>query len=188
MNRSSPFSTPDTRAARQISSRYGKVMRENVTARANLPGYSRKPGASTSITCGMKISPAMVSAPSQNAITARVSLANWRAGGWPSAASMPEKAGTKAALKAPSPNRRRNRLGRRRATKKASATGPVPSIAAIIMSRTKPSRRLAMVQPPTVRTLRSMGLPVAQAGESVAEFKSLTRQHYAFAALNRTIC
>ena len=46
---------------------------------------------------------------------------------WPSRCSRPEKAGTKAALKAPSPNRRRNRLGSLSATKKASAIGPAPS-------------------------------------------------------------
>ena len=65
----------------------------------------------------------------------------------------------KAALNAPSPNRRRNRLGSRRATKNASATGPSPSRAAISMSRAKPSTRLAIVQPPTVTMPRSIRLP-----------------------------
>jgi hypothetical protein len=36
----------------------------------------------------------------------------------------PANSGTKAALNAPSPNRRRNRLGKRKATTKASATEP----------------------------------------------------------------
>jgi hypothetical protein len=72
---------------------------------------------------------------------------------------MVEIDGTKAALKAPSPNRRRNRLGRRSATKVASAIGPVPSMAAMRMSRTKPRMRLAIVQTPTVKAPRIM--PVA---------------------------
>jgi len=72
--------------------------------------------------------------------------------------SRPENPGTKAALKAPSPNSRRNRLGSRLARKNASATGPAPSRAAISISRAKPRMRLAMVQPPTVRIPRSIGL------------------------------
>ena len=59
--------------------------------------------------------------------------------------------------RAPSPNRRRNRLGSFNATKKASAIGPVPSRAAISMSRAKPRTRLTRVQPPTVRMFLSMG-------------------------------
>ena len=44
----------------------------------------------------------------------------------PSVCSSPENAGMNAALNAPSPNRRRNRLGSFNATKNASAIGPVP--------------------------------------------------------------
>ena len=89
-------------------------------------------------------------------MTAMVSWAKVLALSAPSRWSREEKAGTKAALKAPSPNRRRNRLGRRLATKNASATGPAPARAAIRISRRKPRRRLAMVQPPTVRMPRSI--------------------------------
>src|SRR5689334_11988371 len=116
----------------------------------------------------MKISPAMVRAPSQKVITANASEANWRAACGPSALSMPANSGTNAALNAPSPNSRRNRFGNFSATKNASATGPAPSIAAISMSRAKPSTRLAMVQPPTVRTPRSMGR--SSAGRRAASF------------------
>src|SRR5262249_8556988 len=42
-------------------------------------------------------------------------------------------------------------LGRRSATKNASATGPAPRIAASMMSRTKPGRRDTSVSPPTAR-------------------------------------
>src|SRR5829696_3336092 len=50
-------------------------------------------------------------------------------------------------------------LGRRSATKKASATGPAPRIAASIMSRTKPVSRDTRVSPPTVRMRSIIKLP-----------------------------
>ena len=58
--------------------------------------------------------------------------------------------GTKAVLNAPSAKKRRNMLGRAKAIRNASATGPAPRNAAIITSRMNPSRRLSKVQPPTV--------------------------------------
>ena len=134
-------------------------MRASSTVRANFAGMSAKPGAKTVITCGMKISPSAVNVPSQKTITAKASRAKSCAAAGPSAVSRPENSGTKAALKAPSPNRRRNRLGSLLATKNASATGPVPSSAAINMSRNRPRTRLAMVQTPTVNTPRSMAPP-----------------------------
>src|SRR5262252_10259565 len=57
----------------------------------------------------------------------------------------------KAALKAPSAKMARKWLGRRSATKNASATGPAPRMAASIMSRANPVRRDTSVKPPTVR-------------------------------------
>src|SRR5262245_55598823 len=56
-----------------------------------------------------------------------------------------------AALKAPSAKMARKWLGSRKATKKASATGPAPRIAASMMSRAKPVTRETSVKPPTVR-------------------------------------
>ena len=82
------------------------------------------------------------------------SSAKARAASLPSPSRRLANSGTKAELKAPSPNSRRNRLGKRNATKKASATAPVPSTAAIRMSRTKPNTRLTMVRPPTVAKAR----------------------------------
>src|SRR5690606_10620232 len=46
--------------------------------------------------------------------------------------------GTKACENAPSANRRRNRLGMRKATQKASVSGPAPKELAIRMSRIRP--------------------------------------------------
>src|SRR5689334_20719707 len=57
----------------------------------------------------------------------------------------------KAALNAPSAKMARKWLGSRKATKKASATGPAPRIAASMISRAKPVTRETSVKPPTVR-------------------------------------
>ena len=98
----------------------------------------------------MNISPNMVSVTSQKASTAAASSVKPRATSSPSVASRPENTGTKAELNAPSPNRRRNRFGRRLATRNASDSAPAPRKAAISWSRMRPSTRLAMVQLPTV--------------------------------------
>ena len=88
--------------------------------------------------------------------TESASSPNLRASASPSPSSARVYSGTKAELKAPSAKSRRKRLGKRKATKKASATGPVPRAAAMKMSRTKPRRRLVAVAPPTVaKFLRS---------------------------------
>ena len=73
-----------------------------------------------------------------------------------------ENSGMKAVLKAPSAKKRRNMLGRDSAIRKASATGPVPSHAAIRISRTKPDARDTIVQLPTDRKPRtSPGLAIS---------------------------
>src|SRR5690606_3428094 len=77
----------------------------------------------------------------------------------PACSSAPENIGTKAVLKAPSANSRRNRLGKRKAAKKASAAGAVPSTAAISASRTKPATRLISVSEPTETKLRNRLMP-----------------------------
>src|SRR4051812_2107500 len=63
----------------------------------------------------------------------------------------------KALLKAPSPKIARKWFGRRNATTKASATGPVPMVAAITTSRKNPVMREASVHPPTEAILPSIG-------------------------------
>ena len=153
-----PFSTPEEQGGEAGSAAYrGKgVIRASSTTSANLAGSLVKPAAKTVITAGMNSSNTRVSPISHAAMAAVASSANFCAASWPSAASRPLKAGTKAALNAPSPNRRRNRLGSLVATKNASATGPAPNRAARMTSRRKPRTRLAMVQPPMVRMPRSM--------------------------------
>src|SRR4051794_15779728 len=62
----------------------------------------------------------------------------------------------KALLNAPSPKIARKWLGRRSATTNASATGPVPIVAAITTSRKKPVTRETSVHPPTEAILRNI--------------------------------
>ena len=63
--------------------------------------------------------------------------------------------GTKAASVAPSPTRRRSRLGIRNATKNASAPRPAPKTEPITISRPKPAMRLSSVSPPICPTART---------------------------------
>ena len=62
--------------------------------------------------------------------------------------------GTKACENAPSANIRRNKLGKRNATKKASVAIPAPKPWAMTKSRTKPSTRDNKVMPLTVARAR----------------------------------
>ena len=57
--------------------------------------------------------------------------------------------GMKAVLNAPSANKRLNMFGKEKATKKASAVGPVPKKFAISMSLMKPKTLLINVHNPT---------------------------------------
>ena len=121
-------------------------MRLRSTARSNFAGSAAKPGASAKVSQTMPISATTVTTISAAASTASDSSAKRRASSSPSLSWVLVKSGTKAEAKAPSAKRRRKRLGRRWATKKASATGPVPSAAAMNMSRTKPRTRLVAVR------------------------------------------
>jgi hypothetical protein len=68
----------------------------------------------------------------------------------PLATNFEEKSGTKAEVNAPSANKLRNKFGSLKETKKASETMPAPKKLAIIISRTKPVKRLIIVKPPKV--------------------------------------
>ena len=65
----------------------------------------------------------------------------------------PVKSGTKATFNVPSAKSERNKLGKRRATKKASAIILAPRKRAIRISRTKPTNLLMAVPPLTVAIL-----------------------------------
>jgi hypothetical protein len=77
------------------------------------------------------------------------------------------KTGITAVDRAPSASRRRSMLGMRKATKKASVTGPAPKASATTMSRTKPRTRLASVAAlmlPSARTTWRSSLTGAPRG------------------------
>ena len=139
----------------EMNSRYGNVIRVNSTARSYFIGSSEKPGAKISMKDGMISSNTTSSTSWMTSRNARTCSAKIRACDLPCPTRNAENIGTKAALNAPSANSARKWLGSRNATKKASATGPAPSNAAVRISRTKPRTRLARVRPPTERILRN---------------------------------
>src|SRR4051794_15607784 len=121
------------------------------TVRWNFSGLSLKPGAITvSTSSGIASSMAMVIAVSTVNRTPNTSSEKRRAPLMPFASISLAKSGTKAVLKAPSANSRRKVLGNWKAALKASAIGPVPSAAAISISRPKPRARLISVPEATV--------------------------------------
>ena len=125
-------------------------MRLRSTASSNFSGSATKPGASAKVSHTMPISATMVTRITAAASAASASSAKRSASFSPSLSWVLVKSGTKAEAKPPSAKMRRKRLGRRWATKKASATGPAPRAAAMKMSRMKPRTRLVAVAPPTV--------------------------------------
>src|SRR5689334_24923420 len=70
-------------------------------------------------------------------------------------------------------------LGNRSATKKASATGPAPRIAASMMSRRKPVRRDTSVSPPTVRMRSIMVRPLSRHGRACPDHPRLFHDNFA---------
>ncbi len=138
------------------------MIRDSSTAKANLAGSSRQPEPISATKAGMKMTNTAVIAISIGRNTACTSSAKRRASSIPpSPWRRWLNKGTKPWLKAPSPNRRRNRLGMRKAKAKASAAMPAPITRAKIISRAKPRIRLTMVRPPIVPVAfqRFMALP-----------------------------
>jgi hypothetical protein len=121
-----------------------------VTARSKIGFSAVKPGAITQITAGMATIISRVNGTSTISRQACACRANTSAASRPSPCSSRANSGTKAAEKAPSAKRRRNRLGSLKATMKASATGPDPSTADRTISRPKPTMRDSKVKKPTV--------------------------------------
>ena len=147
-NRPVAFSTPDSSAASEISRMYGKQTRLNAVASSSRPS-SAKPAAMANTNQGMMAWASNVSTISTPARPEKASRANSSAPSLRS--SLRENIGTNAVLKAPSAKNLRNMLGKAKATRKASATGPSPKREAIRMSRAKPNTRDTSVHAPTVR-------------------------------------
>lgn len=80
----------------------------------------------------------------------KASIAKTRADDLPFCFKILEKIGTKETFKVPSAKRLRNKFGKRKATKKASAHIVAPKNQAINISRPKPIIRLSIVNPLTV--------------------------------------
>ena len=86
---------------------------------------------------------------------------SWCVAASPCCCLLAASTGTKAWLKAPSANRRRNRLGMRKATLKASVMALAPNIDAMSNSRPSPVMREARVSSDTVDTdLKRLTRPV----------------------------
>ncbi|MDT4841225.1 hypothetical protein FQZ97_750700 [compost metagenome] len=99
---------------------------------------------------GMESSMAIVMKSSTVNRTPKTSSEKRRAPSMPFFSISLANSGTKAALNAPSANNLRNVFGKRKAALNASATGPVPSAAAMNISRVKPKMRLISVPDATV--------------------------------------
>ena len=78
---------------------------------------------------------------------------------WPCATSCRTSQAVSVMDKEPSPSRRRSRCGRRRAATRASATGPQPTIQAMPISRTSPSRRESRVNNASIPAVRAIRAP-----------------------------
>src|SRR5579885_1936374 len=88
---------------------------------------------------------------------------------------------TKPCEKEPSANRRRKKLGMRKATKNASAYRPAPNCPAMTMSRTKPKTRDTSVIEPVVavernrRVLRGTSVWLDVGGEGTVSIAAAAR-------------
>ncbi|OIM88982.1 hypothetical protein BLN97_42105 [Bradyrhizobium elkanii] len=118
----------------------------------------------TSLWCGLAQSgPELIVARLAQGATAALMVPSTRpakavAASMPPASRAFSHAGTSAAFSPPSDNSRRTTFTSWNAARKASATGPAPSSAAITESRTNPSSREASVPEETVRKERNMRL------------------------------
>ena len=148
------FNMPPNSDTNEINNKYGNVRRVNATAKSNFSGSSEKPGASANIVQGIAICITITRQNNEINRIDSVCSANIKARTRPCFSRIFENKGMNPALNAPSANRRRKKLGNLNATKKASATGLAPKIAAIKMSRTKPSNLLVIVKNPTVAKAR----------------------------------
>ena len=100
-----------------------------------------KPDANSQTSTGAAAIPTIQVTSSAQASTVATASTSKRVASSPSALRVAASNGTKACEKAPSANKRRNRLGMRKAIWNASIIAEVPNIAAPICSRTSPVMR-----------------------------------------------
>ncbi len=136
--------TADRKAVSPIRTRYGNITLVSPIVSSSLAGSRAKPGAMACTITGARMIPRAVTATRTTAAQEKTALRNS-----PSSAGRfslySVMTGTKDELAAPSPIKSRKRFGSRKASTKASALAAVPKKRAKMMSRTKPSTRLARV-------------------------------------------
>jgi hypothetical protein len=143
---------------------YGNIQRVISTAASKLCGSCLRPLASAHTRIGAPATPSTQVKSSAQASTVATLSISLRVISSPSRSLAWASAGTKAWLKAPSPNSRRNRLGMRKATLKASVIALAPNTDAISRSRSRPVTRDARVSRETVEAAlnRLTGASVAR--------------------------
>ena len=109
-----------------------------------------KPLAMAHTSQGAANTPSRLSVTTAISSTVATLLITTRVASSPCSARVAANTGTKAWAKAPSANRRRNKLGMRNATLKASVRALAPNTLAISVSRAKPVMREAKVHKDTV--------------------------------------
>ena len=119
------------------------------------PGSEVQPGAMTRTIHGAASMPRTETAQSATAVAPATARSILRKPARPSCVREEVNTGMNAVESAPSARRRRRRLGMRKATKKASVTGPAPKARATTMSRTNPRMRLRRVARPIEPTART---------------------------------
>ena len=128
---------------------YGNIQRVISTA-ASCAWLPSSPLASSHTSTGAPATPTtQVSSSTQNSTVATFAT-RARVRSSPSWVLVVASTGMKAWLNAPSANRRRNRLGMRKATLKASVSALAPNMEAMMRSRTRPVTREARVSNETV--------------------------------------
>ncbi len=151
------LSTPDAKAISDMQRMYGNIIRVIQTAAPNSVSRAapRRPLAMADTTQGAATMPISVTS-----IKAAVNSRATRSSSVRTSSSerllrAAPRMGTKAWAKAPSANRRRSRLGMRKATQKASVMGPAPNARATRMSRIRPEMRDSKVKLLTVAAERN---------------------------------
>ena len=139
------FNTPADSAFNDTKKMNGKVSRTRSVVRSNLCGLSSAPGANIEATCGAKIMPSAVTSSSTP-----LSVPDTRASSSFSSSREPVcltsvNTGTNAVENDPSANRRRMKLGMRKAMTKASVAALAPNTWLIEMSRIRPRTRETIV-------------------------------------------
>jgi hypothetical protein len=137
---------PPASATSDMKPMYGNIQRVMITAESK-PG---SPLAMAQTSSGAPATPATHTTSSVQVSNVATWSISCRAPSSPSSALRAASTGTKAWLKAPSPKTRRNRLGMRNATLKASVSALTPKTEANSTSRTRPVIREARVSRETV--------------------------------------